>query len=145
MLLIQSEDPSVFLDGVMLVTHCFLLKRPSRELRAVLSRVALFLAEETLHVRRVCCSFLVHALSFAFLFAFVFALLFTLAFAFVLTFAFPERVRYAPLSVRLMHRFSTQLLTASYSCSVQTNMPPPFWILWVVCQYCCFNRVLKRV
>ena len=65
----------------------------------------------------VCCSFLwlVLALSFAFLFAFVFALLFTLAFAFVLTFAFHERVdfhwcgvvpvRYAPLSVRLMHRF----------------------------------------
>ena len=56
--------------------------------------MAFFLAEETLHIRRVCCSFLwlVLALSFAFLFAFVFALLFTLAFAFVLTFAFHERV-----------------------------------------------------
>ena len=77
MLLIQSEDPSFFLDGVstLLVTHCFLLSEPGRELRAILSGVAFFLAEETLHIRRVCCSFLrlVLALSFAFLFAFVFA------------------------------------------------------------------------
>ena len=24
-------------------------------------------------------------------------------------------------------------------------MPPPFWILWLVCQHCCLHRVLKRV
>ena len=28
---------------------------------------------------------------------------------------------------------------------VQSNAPPPFWILWIVCQYCCLDRVLKRV
>ena len=34
MLVIQGEDPSVFLDGVraLLVTHCFLLSDPGREL-----------------------------------------------------------------------------------------------------------------
>ena len=94
MLLILGEDPSVFLNGVctLLVTHCLLLSEPGRELRTILSGVALFLEEETLHIRRVSCSFLrlVLALSFAVLFAFVFSLLFTLAFAFVLTFAFHE-------------------------------------------------------
>ena len=44
MFLIQSEDPSVFLDGVctLLVTHCFLLSEPGRELGAILSSVAPF-------------------------------------------------------------------------------------------------------
>ena len=121
MLLIQGEDPSVLLNGIctLLVTHCFLLSEPGRELRAILSGVAFLLAEETLHIRRGCCSFFVACLcSFlCFFFALVFALLFTLAFAFVLTFAFHERVdfhwrgvvpvRYAPLSVRLMRRFPT--------------------------------------
>ena len=161
MLLIQGEDPSVLLNGIctLLVTHCFLLSEPGRELRAILSGVAFLLAEETLHIRRGCCSFFVACLcSFlCFFFALVFALLFTLAFAFVLTFAFHERVdfhwrgvvpvRYAPLSVRLMRRFPLTFVsfTSLQPRRVQTNMPPPFWILWAVCQYCCFNRVLKRV
>ena len=55
MLVIQGEDPSVFLDGVraLLVTHCFLLSEPGGELGAILSGVAFLLAEETLHIRRV--------------------------------------------------------------------------------------------
>ena len=50
MLLIQSDDPSVFLDGVraLLVTHCFLHSEPGRELGATLSGVSSLLAEETL-------------------------------------------------------------------------------------------------
>ena len=31
------------------------------------------------------------------------------------------------------------------SCRVQSNVPAPLWILWVVRQYRCFDRVLKRV
>ena len=161
MLLIQSEDPCALLDGVctLFVTHCFLLSEPGRELRAILSGVAFFLAEETLHIRRICCSFfrLVFALSFAFLFASIFALPFTIAFALVLTFAFHERVnfhwrgvipvRFPALSVRLMHRFpiTFESFISLQPRRVQTNMLPPFWILWVVYQYCCFDRVLKRV
>ena len=112
MLMIQGEVPSVFLNGVctLLVTHCLLLSKPGRELGAILSGAAFLLAEKTLHIRR---NFLrlVLALSFAFLFA----LFFALAVPFVLTFAFHERVdfhwcgvvpvRYAQLSVSLMHRF----------------------------------------
>ena len=48
MLMIQGEDPSVFLNGVctLLVTHCFLLSEPGRELRAILSGVAFFLQKK---------------------------------------------------------------------------------------------------
>ena len=52
MLVVQREDPSVFLDGVstLLVTHCILLSGPGRELRAIVSGVAFLLAEETLQL-----------------------------------------------------------------------------------------------
>ena len=91
--------------------------------------------------------------AFAFLFALLFAFLLALAFAF----AFRECVdfhRYgvvpvcdAPLSVRLMHRFPLVLesLVLLQSRRVQSNVPAPFWILWVVCQYRCFDRVLECV
>ena len=40
--------------ALLLVTHCFLLSEPSRELGAILAGVAFLLAEEeTLHTRRV--------------------------------------------------------------------------------------------
>ena len=46
-------------------------------------------------------------------------------------------VRYAPLSVRLMHRFplTSESIVPLQPRRVQSNMPPPFWLLWVVCQY----------
>ena len=56
-------------------------------------------------------------------------------------------VRYAPLSECLVHCFPliSESIIPLQPRRVQTNMPPPFWILLVVCQYCCLDRVLKRV
>ena len=85
--------------------------------------------------------------------AFLFAFLFALAFASVFAFAFHEHVnfhwcgvvpvRYAPLSVRLMHRFplTSERIVPLQPRRVQSNMSLPFWILWVVCHSCCFDRV----
>ena len=46
-----------------------------------------------------------------------------------------------------MHRFplTSESMVPLQPRRVQSNVPAPFWILWVLCQYCCFDRVLKRV
>ena len=53
MLVVQGNDPSVFLDGIRSARDCPLLREPGRELGAIHSGVAILFAEETLHTRLV--------------------------------------------------------------------------------------------
>ena len=156
MLVIQGKDPSAFLDGVraLLVTHCFLLSDPGRELwRNPFGRGLSPCRRNT--SCSTCLMFLPFGLSL--LSDLPFSLPFSLPLPLFFPFAFHERVnfhwcgvvpvRYASLSVRLMHRFplTSESIVPLQPRRVESNVPPPFWILWVVCQYCCFDRVLKRV
>ena len=157
--LFQGEDPSGFLDGVRawLVSHCVFSASQSENLGRQSFRAWPLRTKEAFHAQLVWRSFfrLVFALCSAFLFALFFALAFAFLFALAFLLALRERVIshrcglapvcHASLSVRLVYCLplrseSTVLLQLR---RVQSNVPALFWVLWVVCQYLCFDRVLE--
>ena len=113
-LVIHKENPSVFFNGICTLLDCLLLYESGREIGAILSDMVFFLAKK-------------HFIDMFDVPPFVLSLALSLCLSWArrLPLVWCRPIRYAPLSVRLMHRFP---LTFETSCPSSS-----FWILWVVC------------